>query len=94
MFKNYQAFKELLNQFSEANCKGCRQGDCKYPNWGVSSCSRNRGVDFCFQCQDFPCNRSNFDPNLHGRWIKKNRRMKELGVEAYYEESKDQPRYT
>ncbi|OGW42407.1 MAG: hypothetical protein A2010_13955 [Nitrospirae bacterium GWD2_57_9] len=93
VFGNYPAFKELLNQFSKANCRGCRQGDCKYPNCGVASCYKSKGVDFCFQCPDFPCTKTNFDPNLHQRWIKMNQRMKEIGVEAYYEETKNMPRY-
>ncbi len=93
VFKNYPAFKDLLNQFSQANCRGCRSGDCKYPNCGVASCYKLKGVDFCFQCAEFPCSRTNFDPNLHQRWLTMGRRMKELGVEAYYEETKDKPRY-
>ena len=93
VFKNYPAFRELLSQFSEANCKGCRQGDCKYPNCGVAACSKQKGVDFCFQCSEFPCEKTNFDPNLHERWITMNRRMKEIGVEAYFEKTKDEPRY-
>lgn len=93
VFKDYPAFKGLLTQFSEANCRGCRQGDCKYPNCGVAPCSRERGVDFCFQCTEFPCGKSNFDPNLLERWIRMNKRMKEIGVPAYYEETKDLPRY-
>jgi hypothetical protein len=93
VFKDYPAFKELLDVFSRANCKGCRQGDCKYPNCGVSACYKQKGVDFCFQCPEFPCEKTNFDPNLKQRWIAMNRRMKETGVEAYFEETKDQPRY-
>ncbi len=93
VFRNYAAFKEVLGHFSQANCKGCRQGDCKYPNCGVASCYRQKGVDFCFQCAEFPCNKTNFDPSLHERWIKMNRRMKEIGVEAYYEETRNIPRY-
>jgi hypothetical protein len=92
-FKNYPSFKEMLTIFSQANCKGCRQGDCKYPNCGVASCSKQKGVDFCFQCPEFPCEKSNFDPNLKQRWIAMNERMKEAGVEAYFQESKDLPRY-
>jgi len=93
VFRNYPAFRELLNHFSEANCKGCRQGDCKYPNCGVPACYKDQGVDFCFQCQEFPCDKTNFDPNLKQRWISMNTRMKEVGVEAFFEETKDLPRY-
>lgn len=93
VFKNYPGFRELLNQFSAANCKGCRQGDCKYPNCGVATCYKQKGVDFCFQCNEFPCEKTNLDPNLHERWLVMNRRMKEVGVEAYFEENRDVPRY-
>ena len=93
VFKNYPAFKELLNHFAEANCKGCRKGDCKYPNCGVASCYKQKGIDFCFQCDEFPCDKTNFDPNLRERWIKMNTRMKETGIETYFEEVKNLPRY-
>jgi len=93
VFKNYPAFKELLNQFSEGNCKGCRQGDCKYPHCCVAPCYKQKGVDFCFQCGEFPCDKTNFDPNLHKRWLATNQRMQEVGIEMYFEETKDQPRY-
>lgn len=93
VYQNYPSFKELLAHFSQASCKGCRQGECKYPNCGVATCYKQKGVDFCFQCAEFPCDKSNFDPNLHARWIKMNNRMKEIGVEAYFEETKDMPRY-
>jgi hypothetical protein len=94
IFKNYPGFKELLNQFSEANCKGCRQGDCKYPNCGVAACYKQKGVDFCFQCDEFPCQKSNFDQNLKQRWVAMNLRMNEIGVEEYFEEIRNVPRYS
>jgi hypothetical protein len=93
VFKNYPPFKELLAYFTQADCNGCRKGACKYPNCGVITCYREKGVDFCFQCDEFPCEKTNFDPDLKGRWIKMNNRMKEIGVESYFEETKDLPRY-
>ncbi|MBF0564325.1 MAG: DUF3795 domain-containing protein [Nitrospirae bacterium] len=94
VFKNYPAFSELLDHFTHAGCKGCRQGDCEYPNCGVADCYKQKGMDFCFQCDEFPCEKTNFDPDLKERWLKMNKRMKEIGVEAYFEETKDLPRYT
>jgi hypothetical protein len=93
VFENYSSFKRLLEYFTQAGCKGCRNGDCVYPNCGVAPCHKKKGVDFCFQCGEFPCERTNFDPNLKERWIKMNNLMKQKGVEAYFEESKDFPRY-
>jgi hypothetical protein len=93
IFSNYPSFKKLLAHLGQANCLGCRKGACLYPNCGVMSCHKEKRVDFCFQCREFPCHKSNFDPDLRRRWIQMNTRMKEIGVEAYYEEIKDEPRY-
>ncbi len=92
-FKDYPSFKKMLSYFAAPDCIGCRQGMCKYPNCGVADCYREKGVDFCFQCDEFPCEKTNFDPHLEKRWRQMNTRMKEIGVEAYYEETKDLCRY-
>ena len=93
VFENYPAFKELLAYFTEADCVGCRAGSCKFPNCGVRDCYKQKGVDFCFQCDEFPCDKSNFDPDLKRRWIQMNNRMKDIGIESYFLESMDLPRY-
>jgi hypothetical protein len=93
VFINYPQFKELLNYFTEAQCRGCRKGDCLHPNCGVSPCIKEKQLDFCFQCDEFPCDKSNFDDNLKKRWIQMNMKMKDIGVKKYYEEIKNQPRY-
>ena len=93
VFKNYPSFKKLLVHFTESSCNGCRRGTCIRPNCGVIICYQKKGVDFCFQCDEFPCKKTNFDPDFERRWIEMNNRMKEIGVESYYEETKDLPRY-
>jgi hypothetical protein len=93
VFENYPSFKELLACFTESHCVGCRKGTCLYPDCGVVACYSEKGVDFCFQCGEFPCEKTNFDPHLERRWLQMNERMKEVGVEAYFEETKDLPRY-
>ena len=93
VFANYPTFKILLSHLAQADCRGCRNGDCKYPNCGVTGCPRMKGVDFCFQCGKFPCERTHFDPDLKQRWIQMNVRMKEIGVKAYFDETNGLPRY-
>jgi len=93
VFRNYPYFKELLFYLCEGECKSCREGTCEHPNCGVIECYKEKGVDFCFQCDEFPCNRTNFDEHLKQRWIKMNKRMQEVGVEVYYQEVKDKSRY-
>jgi hypothetical protein len=93
VFKNYPAFEEMLAHFTKAGCPGCRDGQRGHPQCGVKSCHRDKDVDFCGDCGSFPCGRMDFDPNLKQRWLEMNTRIKEIGAERYYEESKDHPRY-
>ena len=94
VFDKYADFKEMLTYFSMVDCKGCRQERCKlFKGCNVRDCSEEKGVDFCFQCSEFPCTNTGFDEHLHKRSVDINLRMKEIGVENYYTEIKDKPRY-
>ena len=94
VFKKYGEFKEMLAHFASVECKGCRQEMCKiFKTCQVRDCHEQKKVDFCFQCSDFPCNNTGFDQHLHKRSVDINRRMKEIGVEKYYDEIKDKTRY-
>ncbi len=93
VFKNYSSFKILLHYLAEGDFLGCRNGTCKYLNCGVFKCYKGKGVDFCFQCKEFPCEKTNFDPDLHRRWLEMNNEMKKMGKEAYFEKSMKLPRY-
>lgn len=92
-FKNYPGFRNLLDFLTKAGCEGCRNGAGCYPGCVPSSCSREKGVDFCFECPEFPCEKTNFDENLVRRWIRMNKEMREIGPEAYYAETRDKCRY-
>ena len=92
---NYQSFKEMLQFFEDASCPGCRNGHPQFPNCGVATCPKIESgeADFCFQCDEFPCERPEFHPSLEERWKNKNKRMAEIGVEEFYKETIDEPRY-
>ena len=94
IFKKYPDFKSMLDYFASENCKGCRNEQCKLlKNCGVRGCHQENQVDFCYQCDEFPCDRTNFDERLHKVWILINEKIKNIGIEAYYEEVKLRPRY-
>lgn len=59
----------------------------------VHGCSEAKNVDFCFQCNEFPCTKTGFDEHLYKRHVSTNSRIKEIGLEVYYEEVKDLSRY-
>lgn len=94
VFKKYPQFKEMLEYFSISECSGCRKEKCKlFKNCKVRLCSEKRGVDYCFQCSDFPCGDTGFDKHLNERSVSINRQMEKIGVEKYYNEIKNKPRY-
>lgn len=94
IFTKYPEFKDMLNLFASASCLGCRKQECHlFKSCNVRVCHKEKSVDFCFQCKDFPCNNSGFDDHLKHRWININQKMKEIGVENYYDEIKNKPRY-
>ncbi|MGZ3648094.1 MAG: DUF3795 domain-containing protein [Syntrophales bacterium] len=94
VFKNYPAFKQMLDYFASENCKGCRNEQCKiFKNCGVRPCHQKKQVDFCYQCNEFPCNRTNFDEGLYKAWVRINEIIKKEGIEKYYEGTLIRPRY-
>ncbi len=93
LFEDYQAFDRMLAFFTTGDCSGCRSGECRYHGCRVASCVREREIDFCFQCDEFPCEHSNLDDDLKKRWISMNLRMKEIGTAAYYDRIQTEPRY-
>jgi len=77
VFTKYTDFKELLNYFSSVQCKGCRKEKCKiFKDCKVRGCAEIKEVDFCFQCDEFPCENTGFDQHLHKRSVDINYRIK------------------
>ncbi|NCD43249.1 MAG: DUF3795 domain-containing protein [Bacteroidia bacterium] len=75
-------------------CGGCRQEHCKlFASCGVRPCAEEHDVDFCFQCAEFPCDKTGFDEHLYRRHVEINRKLREAGVEAYDDTVNDLPRY-
>jgi hypothetical protein len=94
VFDNYPNFEAQLDYFSGVECGGCRVDNCKlFRSCNVRACSKVQQVDFCFQCSQFPCSVTGFDENLRNRWIRMNLRMREIGIDGYYEETMKTSRY-
>lgn len=94
IFKEYPSFKKMLAHFAKGSCQGCRNEQCKlFKQCGVRSCHQEKGISFCFECKEFPCEKTNFDTHLQNRWIKINERIRKIGLIKYHEEIKDLARY-
>ena len=90
---DYPAFRRFLDGLAQAACDGCRHGSCRFSSCGVQRCVREKHVDFCFRCDEFPCDHTGLPPALEARWRANNEAMRESGVAEYYEELKKRPRY-
>ncbi len=94
VFKKYIDFKEMLDYFASKNCKGCRNEQCRlFKDCGVRPCHQEKGIDFCYQCDEFPCDRTNFDTGLYKGWVMINEKIKKIGLENFYEKTRTRPRY-
>ena len=91
--KKYPEFAEVLRLLADASCDGCRDGVCKFPGCEIAPCTKEKGHDYCFQCESFPCDKVDQVPVLKRVWLKANQRMKEIGPEAYFERMKTRSHY-
>ena len=93
VYAGYPQFEEMLKSFAQAACSGCRGDNVLCPIECVAGqCTREKGVDFCFQCEEFPCSKK-IDIQIRERWLKFNQRMKEIGAEEFCLEQSRFPRY-
>jgi len=90
---DYDRFKAVLTHFAAGECAGCRNGAPCFEFCAARTCFKEKGVDFCFQCAEFPCDKNHYPGSLDRRWREFGARMQEVGVERFYEESLGKPRY-
>lgn len=95
----YQLFHKKLQKYANPKCDGCRVGGhrgCSIENCFILECTQAHNVDFCAFCKDFPCDKVNekvFDQSILEKWLRGNQKIKEIGIEKYYEEKKEEPHY-
>ena len=85
---NYDEFSIGLRWLaSREPCKGCRFGGgwSWWPDCPVRDCIIEKELDFCYQCQNFPCNRLKEEPLLSEKnWIiEANNMMKDIDMENW-----------
>lgn len=78
---------------SRVDCKGCREQNgrvLKNDSCATLECVKEKGVDYCFECGDFPCPKlasvaDMADSYPHNLKLYNLCRMKKVGVEAWAE---------
>lgn len=97
---NYEKFEGMLCLLCGGKCSGCRQGKhrhnkCQIEGCFIPECSRSHKVDFCADCEEFPCDRVKtiFDDVVYNQWLDGSNRIKEEGIEKYFESKVSEPHY-
>ncbi|WP_319469727.1 C-GCAxxG-C-C family (seleno)protein [uncultured Pseudodesulfovibrio sp.] len=94
VFREYASFRKLLDYLSQGTCTGCRETGCLFKDCKVPSCVRENGVDYCHQCGEFPCDRHGMPDGLAPRWLVNNEKMRDIGVDAWFDGCREKPRYS
>jgi len=71
----------------EKSCLGCRQGGGP-PFCSIRRCARERRVDVCVFCPEYPCKRVVQLADGYPTLIADGKRMKKVGIEAWIQEQK------
>ena len=86
----FQEFWTFLGDLCdpEKACPGCRQGGGP-PFCSIRKCARERDVDVCAFCDEFPCRRIESIGKGYPTLIADGKRMKEIGTEAWIAEQEE-----
>lgn len=69
-------------------CPGCRGGGGP-PFCSIRKCAREREVEVCASCEDFPCKRVRGIAKGYPTLIADGKRMREIGIEAWIKEQEE-----
>ena len=75
----------LLKLSESAGDCSCRESDCGPPYCGIRKCARERGIDVCAFCDDYPCERVLCIAKGYVTLLADGARMKEIGLDRWIE---------
>ena len=83
----FTPFWTVLNKLADfdRSCPGCR-GGCGDPGCRIRLCARERNVDICPDCEEYPCEHIQTLAQRYPNLVSDGLRMKKIGVEAWREE--------
>ena len=96
--QSYSTFDEVLNIYSAAPCSGCRStghNGCSIKGCFLLECTKSHGVDFCGECNEFPCERTTelFEEEVYKQWLNGNQEIHDNGIESFWNNNSEKPHY-
>lgn len=89
-FKEFWAALETLSE-SDKTCQGCR-GGCGDPDCGIRKCARDKQVEVCSFCPEYPCHQIEALAKRYPNLISDGTRQKQIGIEKWVEEQEQRRR--
>lgn len=87
----------VLSYWSKLNCPGCRNdvsNQCTLENCFVRDCIKEKQLDFCADCENFPCDKAHESKAFMNTWLNASTRIREVGAEQFFSEEKEQSHFT
>jgi hypothetical protein len=81
----------LKGLHADGGCPGCRAGGGP-PFCQIRHCARQRSLELCSQCPDFPCPRLEALNAIYPTLIADNRRLQAVGLEQWLSEQEERVR--
>lgn len=93
----FETFYNMLDRQSRRPCPSCRNnptsGSGCIDGCVIPSCVKERGINFCAECTEFPCAKATqffcaVNETICADWLSGSQRIKEVGIKQYFEERK------
>jgi hypothetical protein len=92
-YPGFEEFWTLLARLATVQAGAtCRSGACGAPHCGIRLCAQERGVQYCPQCADYPCERVRLLGRSEATLLHDGVRLREMGVQAWVSEQEERRR--
>lgn len=83
-YKGFETFWAILSKLSKTDTTSllCR-GGCGDPGCQIRKCARQKKLDVCAFCEEYPCSRLQELSNAYPFVLQNNDRIKEIGLEKW-----------
>lgn len=85
----FTPFWEFLSRLAVKNENNCRDNNCGFPQCPIRKCARQKKIDICIECDEYPCERFDFLIERYPTLIPGGKRMKEIGYDKWIEEQEE-----
>jgi len=88
-FENFEAFWKFLAKLSEVGSHCCRNDNCGARFCTIRKCAREKGVDVCVFCAEYPCRRIESIAKGYPTLLADGQRIKAIGLDAWIAEQEE-----